>query len=133
MDMRLQVLLPTRRLLECRIMKFVGDGANGSFCLLPRHIDFVTAMRAGISSATMEDGTEHLIGHSTGLLVKSGREVSLVVQHGIVGDCLEELQQVVSEHFQSIDEHERSAVATIARLEADFVRRYIDLENRQHV
>ena len=131
--MRFQVSLPTEQLLDCRVEKFIGDGRNGEFCLLPRHVDFVTALRAGVSSFVNEESVERFLAHSEGLLVKSARRVSVVVQHALVGDCLEDLRQVVAEHFLAIDDLERSAVASVARLEADFVRRYLELEKRQDV
>ncbi|HBE49542.1 MAG TPA: F0F1 ATP synthase subunit epsilon, partial [Cyanobacteria bacterium UBA11369] len=46
--MKLKVLLPTKILLEEEVSKITAEAANGSFCLLPRHIDFVTALVPGI-------------------------------------------------------------------------------------
>jgi len=42
--MRLKVLLPTEVLMDVEVTKVSAEAENGSFCLLPRHIDFVAAL-----------------------------------------------------------------------------------------
>ena len=90
------------------------------FCLLPRHVNFVTALRAGVSSFTDDGNREQFVGHSSGLLVKSAANLRIVVANGVIGDDLPELKEVVAEHFTQTDERERQAISTIARLEAEF-------------
>ena len=48
--MRLTVLLPTEILVDEEVVKVVAEAQNGSFCLLPRHIDFVAALVPGLLS-----------------------------------------------------------------------------------
>ena len=48
--MKLMVLLPTEVLIDEEARKITAEAQNGSFCLLPRHIDFVTALVPGILS-----------------------------------------------------------------------------------
>ena len=45
--MRLKVLLPTPVLEDEEVAKVVAGAENGSFCLLPRHVDFAAVWRAG--------------------------------------------------------------------------------------
>jgi F-type H+-transporting ATPase subunit epsilon len=40
---------------------------------------------------------------------------------------------MVEEQFQLLDERERMTRSALAKLEANFVRRFIDLEDRLHV
>ena len=54
--MRLRVLLPTEVLLEEEVTKVVAEAENGSFGLLPRHIDFVAALAPGILSFESTEG-----------------------------------------------------------------------------
>ena len=58
--MRLQVMLPTEILVDENVIKVIAEAENGSFCLLPRHIDFVAALVSGILSSYTLDGVEHL-------------------------------------------------------------------------
>ena len=48
--MKLTVLLPTEILVDEEVAKVVAEAQNGSFCLLPRHIDFVAALVPGLLS-----------------------------------------------------------------------------------
>jgi F-type H+-transporting ATPase subunit epsilon len=137
--MHLQVLLPTEILVDRYVYSVTADGDNGSFGLLPRHVDFVTVLRPGILTFT-EDGpdgsgqepVERYVGVSEGILVKSGRMVLVSVVHAAVGTDLHQLRDLVRDRFVELDEIERVAVSAVARLEADFVRRFLELEGRPH-
>ena len=131
--MRLQVLLPSEILVNQMVSKVIAEAENGSFCLLPRHLDFVTSLAPGILTYTDSDNRERYVGVAEGVLVKTDREVLVSVEHGVKGENLGELRDTVSQHFEAIDERERQAVSAVARLEADFVRRFLDLEQLPHV
>ncbi|MEQ9407397.1 MAG: F0F1 ATP synthase subunit epsilon [Fuerstiella sp.] len=131
--MHLQVLLPTEVLLSRDVARVVAEADNGSFCLLPRHVDFVASLAPGILTYTDSDGQEGYLGVAEGVLVKSGRDVLVSVEHGVAGSNLGELRDVVRYHFEVMDDRERQAVAAVARLEADFVRRFLALEERPRV
>lgn len=53
--MQLKVLLPTEIFLHEPVRKVVAEAPNGSFCLLPAHIDFVTALVPGLLSYETEE------------------------------------------------------------------------------
>jgi len=131
--MHLQVLLPTEVLVDRVVSKVIAEAENGSFCLLPRHVDFVASLAPGILTYTDDKNSERYVGLAEGVLVKNGRDVLVSVEHGVEGDNLGELRDIVSRHFEAIDERERQAVSAVARLEADFVRRFLALEERPHV
>ena len=42
--MQLKVLLPSRILVDEAVTKVTAEGEDGCFCLLPRHVDFTTAL-----------------------------------------------------------------------------------------
>ncbi|MEO2026274.1 MAG: F0F1 ATP synthase subunit epsilon [Fuerstiella sp.] len=129
----LQVLLPTEVLVDHMVSRVIAEAENGSFCLLPRHVDFVASLAPGILTYTDKDNRERYVGLAEGVLVKNGRDVLVSVEHGVEGDNLGELRDIVSCRFEAIDERERQAVSAVARLEADFVRRFLALEERPHV
>ena len=131
--MRLQVLLPTEVLVDRPVSKVIAEAENGSFCLLPRHIDFVAALAPGILTFTDSDNRERYVGLAEGVLVKNGSDVFVSVEHGVEGNSLGELRDIVSQHFETIDERERQAVSAVAQLEASFVRRFLALEEQPHV
>ncbi|MBN1382277.1 MAG: F0F1 ATP synthase subunit epsilon [Deltaproteobacteria bacterium] len=128
--MNLKILLPSEILLEQVITKVVAEGWNGSFCLLEHHIDYTAALVPGIMSYTIADGGEELIAVSEGTLVKYGSDVLVSVRNAVRGPELSKLKQIVDETFQSLDEREKTARAAAAKLEADIIRRFVELRDR---
>ena len=131
--MRLQILLPTRILIDQSASKVIAEAENGSFCLKPRHVDIVTSLAPGIVTWHCPDNPECYAGVAEGVLVKSGRDVLISVQFGVSGDSLAQLREALQRHFDDVDERERQALSAVARLESDFVRRFLELESRPHV
>jgi F-type H+-transporting ATPase subunit epsilon len=123
--MRLTVLLPIEVLVDEVATRIVAEAQNGSFCLLPRHVDFVTALVPGVLSWTTDTG-EQFAAVSEGILVKSGPDVSISARDGVRGEQLGTLRQLVEERFLVLDDRERSARRAVARLEADFFRRFLE-------
>mgnify|MGYP001398964637 CR=1 FL=1 len=128
--MKLKVILPAKVLLEQEVLKVVAEAQNGSFCLLPRHIDFVAALVPGILAYTMADGGESFLAVDEGILIKCGLEVSVSTWNAVAGADLGELKQAVQEQFRELDVHERKARSALGRLEANLVRQVIEWEGR---
>jgi F-type H+-transporting ATPase subunit epsilon len=132
MTMRLRVLLPTEVLLDAEVAKVRAEAANGCFCLLPRHVDFVAALVPSILSYTTADGQEKYVGIDTGTLVKRGDDVLVSVFNAVHGVELDRLSASVRESFRQLDEDERQARGALARLEAGALRRFYELERSRH-
>lgn len=128
--MRLRVLVPTEVLVSREVTKINAEAADGAFCLLPRHIDFVTALVPGLFSYVTEDAGETTIAVDEGTLVKRGGEVLVSVRRAIKGDDLEGLKKRVREEFQSLNDRERKARTAAAKIEADFIRRYMEMKEQ---
>ena len=129
--MRLQVMLPTEILVDENVIKVIAEAENGSFCLLPRHIDFVAALVPGILSFYTLDGEEHFAAVDEGILVKCGREISVSTLNGVRGTHLGQLQTLIGERFLVLDEHERKARTALARLEAGTLRGFKELQDKR--
>jgi F-type H+-transporting ATPase subunit epsilon len=130
--MTLKILLPTEVLLDKEVSKVVAEAENGSFCLLPRHIDFVAALVAGLLSFTIGEEREEFVAIDEGILVKCGPEVLVSTRSAVRGSELGRLKQTVEERFRHLDEQEKQARAAAARLEADLVRRFMELGTYDH-
>lgn len=128
--MTLEVLLPTQVLVEEPVTKVVAEGLHGSFCLLPRHVDFVAALAPGILSFWPEGGGESLLAVDEGTLVKCGGEVRVSTRNAVRSDDLDHLREVVEQTFRRLDERERLTRTAIARLEAGVLRRFLELQER---
>ena len=62
-----------------------------------------------------------------GVLVKRGPNVMVSTRNVIRIPDLGQLKQVVDEQFKALDDKEKAARTAAARLEADLVRRFMEL------
>jgi F-type H+-transporting ATPase subunit epsilon len=125
--MKLKVLLPTNILVDQEVTKVTAEAKNGSFGILPRHVDFVTILIPGLFSFETEEGEEFLA-VAEGVLVKRGTEVIVSVRNAVRGKNLGELRTAVEEQFKTLDDQEKKTRTVIAKFEADFARRFLELE-----
>ncbi|MCB9638210.1 MAG: F0F1 ATP synthase subunit epsilon [Myxococcales bacterium] len=122
--MRFKLLLPTEILIEQPIQKIVAESAQGSFCLLPRHRDWTTALIPGLLSFVDQKGQESFVAVDEGILVKCGDEVLVSTQRATTGLDLGQLRMTVEEQFLLRDAHEERARSVLMRLEALFMQRF---------
>ncbi len=125
--MKLKVVLPTGTLIEQEVAKITAEAENGSFCLLPHHIDFVAAIVPGLLSFENRRGEEEILAIDEGVLVKCGAEVTVSSRNAVRGAVLGELKPAVEQRFRILDEREDQARAVLAKLEADLVSRFVRL------
>ncbi|MGE0827059.1 MAG: F0F1 ATP synthase subunit epsilon [Candidatus Binatia bacterium] len=130
--MQLRVLLPTEVLVDEEVSKVVAEADSGSFCLLPRHRDIVAALIPGVLIFTTHDGSEVFLAVDNGVLVKCGANVQVSTRHAVRSSDLGSLQQTIMEQFHIVDEREKKARSATARLEADLVRRFMELGGHAH-
>lgn len=125
--MKLKVLLPTEVLINQEVTKVIAEAENGSFCLLPRHIDFVTALVPGILSFESAQGHEEFLAVDEGILVKCGSEVLVSTRNAVRNSDLGMLQQTVEKQFRVLDDREKITRSALAKLEANIVRQFVEL------
>lgn len=126
--MRLRVLLPDRILIDEEVVKVTVEAPNGYFCLLERHIDFVSAVASGLLSYRREEEGERYIAVDEGILVKRASTVTVSVRDAEREGELGELRAAVERKFRERDELERRTRSSIARLQSDFLRSILELE-----
>jgi len=126
--MRLRVCIPTRVVLDREVAAIVAEGPDGSFGLRPRHIDFIAPLVPGLLAyRPAADAEELFLAVDRGVLVKRGPEVRVSVRNAVIDEPLERLARVVAERFARVDDREREVRAAVARLEADFLRRFMEI------
>lgn len=126
--MKLKVLLPSEVLIDEKVTKVVAEAENGSFCLLPRHVDFLAALVPGLLSFVSPQGAEEFLAIDEGILIKCGPEVVVSTRNAVRGPDLGMLEQTIEERFQHLNDLEKTARSAFAKLEANFIRRFMDLE-----
>jgi len=125
--MKLKIMLPTRVLIDQDVTKVVAEAPNGSFCILPKHIDFVSALVPGILLFE-SNNEEEFLAIDDGILVKWGSDVLVSTRNAVRSKDLGQLKQTVEEEFRILDDREKKSRSVIARLEADFAKRILELE-----
>ena len=126
--MKLKVLTPVETVCHESARSIVAEGKDGSFCLKPRHVDFVSALVPGLLSfVRADDGREEYLAVDRGILVKEGAEVLVSVRQAVRGAAVEELVEVVHSRFLTLDDQEKVVRTAMAKLESDFLRRFMEL------
>ncbi|MBW1988622.1 MAG: F0F1 ATP synthase subunit epsilon [Deltaproteobacteria bacterium] len=127
--MKLSVLLPAKVFLEEDAAKVVAEGGGGYFCLEPAHIDMVTALVPGIFSFIRQGtGQEIFLAVDEGVLVKTGDTVLVSVRNAMMGPDLPSLKQTVKREFSLEDERAKKARSATAKIEAGFIRRFLEIQ-----
>jgi len=126
--MKLKVLLPAEVLIEEDVTKVIAEAHNGFFCLLPRHVDFVAALVPGILSYETGSGHEVFLAVDEGILIKCGQEVLVSTRNAVRGPDLGQLKHTVVEKFEALDQREKTARSAMTKIEAGFVRRFLEIQ-----
>jgi len=126
--MNLKVLLPAEVLVKEDVAKVTAEAHNGSFCLLPKHVDFVAALVPGILSFQTAGGREAFVAVDEGILVKCGDEVMVSTRNAMRGPDLGQLRRTLEERFKVLDDREKTARSAMVKIEAGFVRRFLEIQ-----
>jgi F-type H+-transporting ATPase subunit epsilon len=124
--MKLRVLLPGEIFMEDKVEKVIAEARDGSFCLLPRHVDFVAGLVPGLLAFETADGREVFLAIDEGLLVKCGGDVFVSTRHAARGPDLGQLKATVEQQFKKIDSQEKRTRMAMAKIEAGFFRRFLE-------
>ena len=125
--MQLKVILPTKILIETAAIKVIAEAENGLFCLLPRHLDFVTTLIPSLLSFVSPQGQEQFLAIDQGILIKHDHQVMVSTQNAVQGGDLGKLKQTVEQAFHRADEREKTACSILAKLEVSTIRHFIEL------
>lgn len=126
--MRLEIVTPLKVCLDLPVARIVTESPDGSFGLLPQHIDFVSQIVPGILAYEDLQGQEHYAAVTSGTLVKCGDLVRVATRSAILGDDLGMLETEMKLQLRQEDEREREARSALARLEAQMIRHFLDPE-----
>jgi F-type H+-transporting ATPase subunit epsilon len=126
--MLLKILLPAEVLMVQEVKKIVAEAENGSFCLMPNHIDFVATLAPGIFSYELSEGGQELLAMDVGTLVKKGSDVLVSTRNAVKAPDLGKLKEVVVQQYDVLDEREKMVRSAAAKLEASLIRRFVELK-----
>ena len=128
--MDLKILLPARVFAEeSGVSRIVVETDHGSFGILPRRLDCVAVLRAGILIYENEVDGEVYVAVDEGILIKTGVQVQVSVRDAIAGRELGQLRSAVQQKFLGLNEQERNLRMVLGKMESGLIRRLVALEN----
>ena len=127
-EMMVNLRVPARSIHRGPAERLTAKATDGSFGVLPNHIDFVAALTPGVLTLVEPGGRERFFGVDEGVFVKQGRIIDICVRRAVEGDDLAALTATVQKSFVELDDRERTARTALARLEASMVRRFAELK-----
>lgn len=125
--MNVEIIIPNKTIVEKKIDSITAPGTEGNFQILPRHIDFVSSLKAGILTLLV-DGSEEYYAINYGILVKKADLVYVVCQQVIKGESLEKLNQAVEEKLSVLSETEKVTNEILSRMEIATLKRISEME-----
>lgn len=131
--MNLKIYELSTALLDKPVRKVIAEDYQGFFGLLPRHIDFVTALSPGIIAYESVEGVMRYAAIDEGVLVKAGQDVIVTTTRAVLGNELGELKETFRQMIEAEEEHNKKLVTAAARLEADLARKFMRFGRQPHV
>lgn len=122
----LKIIKPENILVDKEVDKVIAEGLDGSFCLKPRHIDFVSALKPGILLYE-SGGKEYYTAVDEGILVKCGFDVRVSVLNGIVATNLAELDKTVRDVFYKSNELNQATEFAMKSMEAELLLHFFEI------
>lgn len=120
--MKFVICTPLGSVLQTDIVKVTLETLDGYQTFLPRHVDYVSTMGPNIITyITMNHEQKYAACHH-GIVVKKGDEVMVTAQNAVLGDSLDELENVINHEFKQTEENRKELNTAMARLELGLIR-----------
>lgn len=123
--MRVRLVIPGKTYLDEYMDKITAPGKEGSFQILPKHIDVVASLQPGILILT-KDKKDRFFAINQGVLVKEDDLIHISCFQVIEGASLSKLQDTISKNFEILDEKEKRLKQILKKLEADTLIRFME-------
>lgn len=133
--MRLKTLMPSGVVMDEEVTRVRFEAKDGSRTFLAHHIDFVTAVTAGIVSFNpVKNGKEQkevFMACDDGILVKEGEQIYLSVRRAVMNKSLDVLISSINQEFKKVEEERKVSNAALARLEANLTHGIMRLNSKR--
>ncbi|MBF0498555.1 MAG: F0F1 ATP synthase subunit epsilon [Candidatus Riflebacteria bacterium] len=130
--MHLKIMLPAKIFLEeFDVIRLLVETTRGNFGFLPRRLDCVLSIVPGILVyETKKNGVKH-IAVDEGIMVKTGFNILISVRNALGGYEPGALRKSYLNDLSVIRERERDVRLAIAHLESDFMRRLVEVSQKE--
>jgi F-type H+-transporting ATPase subunit epsilon len=124
--MNLKLITPMQVILDTSIDKIDVEALDGFFTLLPRHIDFITALKSSIVTYVIKD-KRYYAACEHGVLVKRGDSVRISTPMAVLGESLEVLKKTIATTFKDMEQERKELNLSMARLELGLTKGLMSL------
>ena len=128
--MKLVISTPFEQVTDDVATRIYATTQFGMWCILPKHMDMVLVLEPGLLIYLDKEGAEQTIAVNGGTLVKAGDEIRIATRNAMTGSRLSMISEDVRAHFADESEDERRAQTSLARLEANIIRRLLALDTK---
>lgn len=128
--MHLQVCSPSEIILDLNVEKFIFEGLEGEYTILPHHQDFVSVVKTGIVRY-FYDSKVFYVACQQGTIIKKMNHLILSTPLAILGDDLNTLVQKIESDFKQMEENRKEQNISMARLEIGLTRGLLDLAKKE--
>ena len=118
--------------LQEPVQKISFEAIDGYRTLLPKHVDFVSALQVSIVTYDDMDNHRKYMACHSGIVVKKGEHVTITVQGALVRQTLEDLQEAIVVEFKENEEQRKELNTAMARLEIGLVRGFNQLKGQSY-
>lgn len=125
--MKVKIIIPNKTLVSKDADKITAPGTEGTFQIYPRHIDYVSGLKAGILIVE-SGGKEEYFAVNNGILVKQADTVYVVCYQVISGESVETLHEAVAEQFDVMSEKEKATNEILTKMEIETLKRFYEME-----
>lgn len=125
--MRLLITTPTAVVVnESSVSSVRAEDDSGSFGILKGHADLLTALNISIVNWHAADGRVHYCAVRRGVLtVTGGADVAIATREAIVGEDLDQLEEIVLTEFRKRSETERASRTETLQLQMRAIRQIV--------
>jgi F-type H+-transporting ATPase subunit epsilon len=103
-----------------------AEDESGSFGILDRHADLLTALTLSVVAWRHADGRQRFCAVRRGVLsVRDGHQVAVATRQAQLGDDLDELEHAVIARFRAEAEAERAERVAALRLHTQAIRQIV--------
>ena len=124
--MNLKLITPMQVILDTPIEKIDVEALDGFFTLLPKHIDFITALKSSIITYVIE-GKKYYAACDHGVLVKQGHSVRISTTMTVLANNLDELKETIATTFKDMEQERKELNLSMARLELGLTKGLMNL------
>jgi len=124
--MRLVITTPTEIVVDTTAVAVRAEDESGSFGILDRHADLVTALVDTVVSWRDGEGARHYCAVRRGVLtVTDGETVAIATHEAVLGTDLDHLEAEVVAAFEQRADAERAARTDVLKLEVKAIRQIV--------